>query len=346
MRVLVLPADNSGCGMYRMAWPAQYLKHIGHDVEICYWGQRGIFEIHSSDGVHIDGITMPKGVDVVVVQRVSSRVHAQVFRELRARGIAVVMDMDDDLGKVHKSHAAFGVYNSKGSRHTPENVAYAANEATMVTVTTPALLRTYARHGRGAIIDNYVCGSDLEIEHTDSGVMGWAGDTKTRADDWQVVGNALRRLVSAGHQFIAVGPEGDLGQQLKLPTEPRYTGYVPIMDWMRAMSKIGVGLAPLFPSAFNRAKSRLKVAQMAALGIPWVGSPLPEYTRFHQESGTGILASNPREWHDGLLSLISDPDLRAEMGEKGRAHMADQTIEANAWRWWDAWTKALEFERA
>lgn len=345
MRVLVFPADNGGCGMYRIAWPAQYLKHLGHDVEICWVGQRGIFEIESHDGKTITGFRLPKGVDVVVFQRISNRIHANAFQALRRTGIAVVMDMDDDLGKVPKRSSAYGIYN-KNDVHSAETVAYAADQSTLVTVTTPALAKVYGRHGRVEIIDNYICGSDLEIPRQDSEVIGWAGTTSTRGDDWQVVGKSIAQLTSEGYEFLAVGPEGTLKDELKLAAEPTYTGWVPIESWMEGMAQIGVGMAPLFPSNFNRAKSRLKVAQMAALGIPYVASPLPEYERFHRESGTGILGCSPAEWYDGLKRLLTDPGLRADMGARGREYMKAQTIEANAYRWWDAWTRALELQRA
>lgn len=337
--------------MYRLAWPAQYLAAQGHDIGICYFGQRGILEIHSRDGVHVDGISMPPGVDVVVVQRVSNRLFVEAIKALRSMGIAVVMDMDDDLGRIHKSHVAYKLYNPKvrfgdpPPLHHHEHVQAAADAATMVTSTTPALQAQYARHGRGAILDNYVCGSDLDIPHDDSDTIGWAGDTKTRADDWQVVGDALRKMINEGNTFFVVGAEGNLGEQLKLPFEPSYTGYVHVTKFTTAMSRFGIGMAPLFPSRFNEAKSRLKPIQMAAVGMPWVGSPSYAYRRFHEESGTGILASNPQEWYQALKRLVNEPNLRVEMGAQGREYMKTQTIEANAWRWWEAWTDALKLER-
>lgn len=346
MRVLVFPADSAGCGMYRLAWPAQYLKHLGHDVEVSYIGQRGVFQIVSPDGGKtISGFYMPPDVDVMVFQRISNPLFVNAVPALRRKGIAVVMDMDDDLGRISKKSAAYGTFH-KNQVHSAQITAQVAEQCTMVTVTTPVLAKVYGRHGRVRIIDNYICGSDLEIPRQDSDLLGWAGTTNTRGDDWQVVGDSVSKLTREGFQFVAIGPEGTLKQELKLQEEPEYTGWIPIERWMEGMSRIGVGMAPLFPSNFNRAKSRLKVAQMAALGIPWVASPLPEYERFHRESGTGILGCSPAEWYDGLKRLLTEPSLRAEMGEAGRAHMQDQTIEANAWRWWEAWTDALKLQRS
>src|SRR5689334_24701002 len=46
--------------------------------------------------------------------------------------------------------------------------------------------------------------------------------------------------------------------------------------WPRALSALGIGLAPLADSTFNRAKSWLKPLEMAAVGVPCVMSALPD----------------------------------------------------------------------
>lgn len=342
---MVLPADDTGCGSYRLSWPAQYLAYLGHDVEICWFGQRGKFTFTSLDGKTISTIAVPRNVDVMVFQRISSAIHAEAILELRRHGIAVVMDMDDDLTRIHPDSTAHDRYH-RDPVHSWANTVKACMNSTLVTVSTKALLKVYAKHGRGHVIDNYVRGSDLEIKHEDSDVFGWPGHTGTHAGDLPVVGTAVRELIDEGHAFRVVSAPSDVRRQLLLRSEPDYTGRIPTIEWTEAVTQLGVGMAPLCSSVFNRSKSRLKLAEMSAVGVPWVASPSPEYRRFHQESGTGILASSPREWRHGLGSLLADSSLRAEMGEAGRAFMADQTIEANAWRWWEAWELALKLQRS
>lgn len=345
MKVLVFPADAAGCGSYRISWPAQYLAHLGHDIEICWFGQRGRFTFQSFDNKTISSIAVPRGVDVMVFQRISSALHAEAILTLRDNGIAVVMDMDDDLTKIHPDSVAYSRYH-KDPVHSWANTVKACMNSTLVTVSTKALLKVYAKHGRGHVIDNYIRGSDLEIKHEDSNTFGWPGSTGAHAGDLPVVGTAARELTDEGHPFRVVSAPSDVRRQLLLRFEPEFTGRVPTIEWTEAVAQLGVGMAPLCSSVFNRAKSRLKVAEMSAVGVPWVASPSPEYRRFHQESGTGILASSPREWYQGLKSLLTDASRRCEMGEAGRAFMADQTIEANAWRWWEAWELALKLQRS
>src|SRR5690606_28606720 len=47
MKIYVYPADEYGCGYYRLIWPAQALQAQGHDIQIVMPKQRG-FSLHAS----------------------------------------------------------------------------------------------------------------------------------------------------------------------------------------------------------------------------------------------------------------------------------------------------------
>lgn len=346
MKVICFPADDMGCGSYRISWPAQYLAYQGHDVHLALLGQpnSGLFELIVDADGRLKEIKIPRDVDVVVVQRISRRIHAEALLWLRKVGIAVVHDMDDDLGRIHSRSGAFSNYEDPGG-HSWKWCELACQNATLVTTSTERLKEVYG-FGHGHVIDNYVPGAYGEIEHQDSDIIGWGGSTNAHPEDLPQAGRSVRKLVDEGHRFMVVGPPSDVQAQLHLKRPPVYTGRLGLMDWARGLSLLGVGIAPLQDSLFNCAKSRLKVAEMSAVGVPWVASPSPEYQRFHKESCTGILACSPNEWYRGLKRLVDNPSLRAEMGEAGREFMRTQTIEENAWRWLEAWTRALSMERA
>lgn len=346
MRVLCFPADAGGCGSYRIGWPAQYLAHLGHDVQIVDYGERqNEFNVVGDSDGNLKSVNVPAGVDVVVFQRVSRRIYAEAFPTLRERGIAVVHDMDDDLGRIHTKNFAYSNYEDPhGNGHSWKWCELACKNATLVTTSTPQLANVYG-FGHSRIIDNYVPGSYLDIPRRDSDILGWAGSTIAHPEDLAIVGRSVRRLVDEGSRLVVVGPQSNVRQQLKLKKEPVYTGSVDIMEWAKGVSLIGVGIAPLQDTLFNMSKSRLKLAEMSACGVPWVASPTREYRTFHADSSTGILASSPNEWYRALKQLTTSSSLRTEMSEAGRAYMRKQTIELNAWRWWTAWTEALEMER-
>jgi hypothetical protein len=135
-------------------------------------------------------------------------------------------------------------------------------------------------------------------------------------------------------------------QALRLKEDPDCTGSIPLNNWVRSIGEnLDVGMIPLSPTAFNSSKSRLKGIEYMAVGVPWVASPREEYRRLHRESGCGLLANTPKEWYSKLRLLMDDDVMRKEQAEAGRSYMAGQTYQANAWRYWEAWTRALEIER-
>lgn len=349
MVVYVFPADPYGCGSYRLIWPAQALRAQGHDVRVVPPSARhGIGgDIDTRTGRLVD-VRIPADADVIVMQRVSLAHLSAGIKMIRAKGVAVVVDMDDDLTKIDPNNPAFWAMKTDTGdpRHNWRNAHQACLDATVVTVSTPALLPVYAPHGRGRVIENYVPASYLDVPHTDSAVIGWPGSTHSHPFDVQEVGPAVARLLREGHTYRGVGPVDGLRQALGLEQEPDVTGSVELDQWPQALAGLGIGLAPLADTAFNMAKSRLKIIELSSCGVPWVASPRAEYTRFHRRTGVGLLAQRPKDWYRQIKRLATDPSLRAEQSAAGRAAMATETIEANAWRWLEIWESAFRLERA
>lgn len=351
MRVVCYPADTGGCGFFRIIWPAQLLAAAGHDVEIRPPENRGL-KLRIGPGDHVDDVLDVDGVDVIVFQRLTHQWMAEAVPLLRAKGIAVVVDVDDDLTTVHPRNPAYESMHPRFAgrmdpatrqvrRHSWQHLAAACREATLVTVSTPALLERYARHGRGHVLYNHLPDSYYGIPHTDSAVIGWPAALASHPDDPSAVGGAVARLVGEGADFRVVGDPTATGAAFGLPFDPPGRTGVGIDGWPAAVAgDIGVGIAPLADTKFNAAKSWLKPLEMSALGVPWVASPRAEYVRLH-EHGAGVLADTPRRWYRELRRLVDSEPLRTERAEAGRAVAEELRLSANAWRWAEAWERAL-----
>jgi glycosyltransferase involved in cell wall biosynthesis len=364
MKVCVMPADSAGCGYYRLIWSAEYLQGMGYDVEIQYpkngkkedaknGGKPTGLEVHFRGDVQDDpnaeiiDVKIPDGADVLVMQRLSHNWHARVIEIIRSKGVAVIIDMDDDLSCIHPDNKAFLNYHPKNYR-TPfswRNVEQACKAATLVTVSTKALLGVYARHGRGHVVDNYVPERYLHVKAEQDKVFGWPGTTDSHPNDLQVTGGMVQTLIDEGYDFRVIGPISRAKDALRLTKQPTHTGIVQMVNWAAEIARLQAVLAPLAPTQFNTGKSRLKAIEAAAVGVPWVGSPRAEYRRFNQESGSGLLADNRKEWYRCVKQLMDDAQLRQDLGEKGRQYMQGQTIEKNAWRLWEAWERAHDIQR-
>jgi hypothetical protein len=349
MIVYVYPADVYGCGFYRLIGPARVLRAQGHDVRVQMPSdRRGIGGEFDSKTGRLVSVQIPPDADVIVMQRVSLQNLVEAIPMIQARGVAVVVDMDDDLTKIDPGNPAFAALHPKmgrDARHTWSNAEAACRVATLVTVSTPALLGVYARHGRGVVLPNRVPAAYLDVEHVDSPVIGWAGSTHSHPNDLHEVGPAIARLVREGHRYRGVGPVNGLRQALGLEEDPDCTGDVTLADWPLRVAEIGVGIAPLADIGFNRSKSGLKVLEMMACGVPWVASPRIEYKALHDRYKIGLLADKPKDWYKMIKRLAESEQMRRDMSVSGRAVAAALTIERNAWRWLEVWNDAIEVVR-
>lgn len=345
MKVHVFPADKGGCGHFRLIWPAQLLAAAGYDVEIRPPEDRGLkLKIGPDD--RVDDVLDVDGVDVVVFQRLTHQWMAEAVPLLRAKGVAVVIDVDDDLTTVHPRNPAYRSMHPRSTgRHSWQHLAAACREATLVTVSTPALLQRYARHGRGHVIYNHLPDAYFGVPHEDSTVLGWPAALASHPDDPSAVGGAVARLVGEGAAFRVVGDPVGTGAAFGLQTDPQGRTGVGVDEWPAAVAgDVGIGLAPLADTAFNRAKSWLKPLEMSALEIPWVASPRAEYVRLHQR-GAGALADTPRRWYRELRRLADSESLRAERAGAGRQVAEGLRLSSNTWRWLEAWERAFSVQR-
>lgn len=328
MRVDLYPADSSGCGFYRMRLPAAHIDGTTIHDDGLTLGWRG--------GRIVDARA---DADVVVLQRPAKREFVEAIPLLQARGVAVVVDMDDDFASIDPGNRAWGF------RAAHEVMLEACRRADMVTVTTPKLAARYGAHGRVQVVPNVVPGDYLGIVGAHD-ALGWAGSMSTHPNDLQVTGGAVGQAVTEiDCRFRVIGDGDGVREALKLDAEPDVTGLVPVEDYPTRVASLAIGIAPLDDTPFNSAKSALKMLEYAALGVAALGSPTPDNVRVNTE-GVGMLARRPRDWYRTLLAL-SDDAFRADVVAASRAAVAASfTIEGNAWRWEQAWSLALSNRRA
>lgn len=316
--VFVLPCDYGPCGSYRLRWPAEALSDR-FDIEIA---DRSYFNPYAV------------GADLFVMQRPTQLNTTRTIEALRERGTAVVVDMDDDLSCVHPKNPSHSI-----TKDYHDRVVSACKAATLVTVTTDALA---ARYQSDHILPNCVPEWYLKVPHKDSDLVGWGGKASTHPGDLEVMGDAISRLNAP---FMNVGPGDRIARVLGLKRDFRATGHIPLEQWPRELSRIGIGVAPLEDSPFNHAKSFLRPLEYSSIGVPWVASPTTPYRQFH-EQGAGLLAGSPAEWFGLIQRLRFDRQMRWDLADAGRDIAAQWTIEANAFRWGDAWQDALDMERS
>lgn len=355
MRVVVLPADETGCGSYRCIWPAKALQdaHPDWQVEIHQPGTVQVGTDRKRSFTAIQGLDL-NGIDVAVMQRIGTPMALMLMRALQKRGAAVVVDADDALWCIHRDNQAYKAWNYDRNRVNPTHwstMDQAAKEADLVTVTTPRLAARYGAHGRVEVLPNRVPAEVCDIlpVEPDGGgpVFGWSGFVATHPADLHAVGNAVRRVMAdiPAARIKIVGDGRGLAQAwgLDATVEGRVgaTGAVPIHAYYDALGILDVGLVPLETSVFNKCKSGLKVAEFAARGIATIATPTPANVALAKEGYPVLFADSPREWSAHLTRLLKDPDLTAEIADRGREAARSWSLENQVEVWGRAWERAM-----
>ena len=146
-----------------------------------------------------------------------------------------------------------------------------------------------------------------------STIVGWIGSSTTLPylkplqPVFKQLGITLR--------VIASGDPGELGFDVefrpwRLETE------------MEELAQIGIGIAPLPDTPWERGKCGVKLLQYMACGIPAVASAVGVHTQIIRHGVNGLLAETESDWISGLRQLLADPVLRGRLGSAARETVA------------------------
>jgi hypothetical protein len=347
VKVLLSATRFAGSRYYRVDEPARAVQEadLGVTVSVRHGLQTTMVQRPGDAALSIASVDA-EDADVVVMQLPKTEAMLQCLRFLQGQGVAVVVEMDDLLSAVsygHTSHRAL-VRDGMG-----KFAQAAAQEADLVTVSTPALLTEYARHRRGAVVPNAVPRRTAELppafeRAVDTATIGWSGSVATHPYDLQVMESGLQQALDrAGGRgrFVILGQAFDAQELLRLPEQPTEVPWIKDVDsYVRAVGELfDIGLAPLRADRFNTSKSWLKVLEYAARGVFAVRSPSAEYERL----GLGRRARVPRDWATSIAAAVHDPDRRREQAAADReVVLAQHLTEHTAERWVDAWRRARD----
>jgi len=97
--------------------------------------------------------------------------------------------------------------------------------------------------------------------------------------------------------------------------------------------------APIADIPFNRARSNIKVKEYAALGRPWLASPVGPYASLGEKQGGRLVADDG--WAAALGRLVEKPRERRKLARQARKWGRTQSVSANANLWEQALTAAI-----
>lgn len=255
--------------------------------------------------------------EVLVMQMPMFKWQLQQMRKAQAEGAVVLANVDDYLPSLPKMHRRGA--HQHGNVFTPEiQKIHRKFLATCdgILCSTPWLMEKYK-----SLNDVYLAPNGLDLARykvekpeNDTGcvVIGWSGGT---GHDVAVAGiaPAVAAVLRERENSLFVSLGVDQTGKLILPGAEAYIGRVKNVQWAddyylypRDMACFDIGLAPAEQNDFYRAKSQLRLYELAALGICPVVAPMYDEV---DDGVTGFVCSTPGEWESRLKMLVDNPSV-------------------------------------
>lgn len=163
-------------------------------------------------------------------------------------------------------------------------------------------------------------------------IICWFG-SPTHDEDLEIVINPIKKLVKkyqSAVRFVFFGywpiefVDMRVGAGNSSPTvevKPEYNGSimiypgVPHHDFPAYFKEINpdIGLCPLAEHEFNLSKSNIKALEFGVLGVPSICTDYGPY-QFINHGEDGLLVKSESEWHAAIEKLITNHELRSELG--------------------------------
>lgn len=150
-------------------------------------------------------------------------------------------------------------------------------------------------------------------------VVGWTGSHSTLIylqDFSRTIAELQREL---DFTFLVIAdqvPDLPIPDMQFMPWRPE----TEIDDLLR----MDIGVMPLFEDPWSEGKCGFKLIQYLALGIPALATPIGVNQDIIEDGSNGYLCGDSAEWKARLRELISNRELRQQLGETGREKIVAQ----------------------
>jgi len=321
--ILAHPADQYGCGHYRMIQPFQALRDNGL-VDGC---------LNFANLSLLDAMRYQP--DVVVLQRQVGEERLEAMRRLKVFSSAFkIYELDDYLPNVP--------LKSVHRQHMPKDILKTLRRGMALVdrfvVSTAALAEAFSGlHERIHVVENRLpvnWWKELKGQRRVGAKprVGWAGGA-SHTGDLELLIDVVKDLADEVEWvFFGMCPE-----KLRPYVQEFHSG-VSIHQYPAVLAglNLDLALAPLEQNLFNECKSNLRLLEYGACGFPVVCSDI----RCYQDGLPVTRVKNRyRDWVDAIRMHLADLDATARLGDELRQRVrADWMLEGEALqRWREAW---------
>jgi len=321
VRIALIASGDGANARYRVFGPGEALRARGHRVLAT------VFADMKEPNALLD-------YDVVLGWRMHDEFFTRLARAMGERRIGLVWDNDDNfLALEQRGRANTRFFNSLRGRRLLADMRVLMRTANIVTTPSAGLAAHYREsvETEVRVLENYV--APVTPRSTPSKpeqvVVGWVAHMEHQTDIERLGLRATFERLLERHPHVHVVT---VGCGLGIASERyHHIRSVPFEELRSYVTAFDVGIAPIADSDFNRSRSNVKVKEYAALGVPWLASPIGPYEGLGQDEG-GRLVPDDR-WYDELERLVLDAKARRKLAKRAAKWGARQTFEANVQVW-------------
>jgi hypothetical protein len=242
-----------------------------------------------------------------------------VVEFLSMQGVSFILDFDDAWFHRYATHRLAPVRRLLGRKF--ESMVARAR----LTVVGNDVLATWAREAKATEILQQPTPVSLDIYRPSPQTgadgplrIGWVGTPTTANAYLRPLLPLLAKIIAEGWASLTViGAEDAAFSKIGATVLPWDEAHE-----VEQLHSFDVGIMPLSDDPWSRGKCAYKLLQYMAVGLPVVASPVGMNCTVVQPGINGFLAESFDEWHNALLALANDADLRHRMGDAGRASVA------------------------
>lgn len=267
--------------------------------------------------------------DIIFIYREALFTRSVYFEKQFSKRSKVILDFDDSiwLQNVSDANKKFGFLKNAGKTKELIKIAH------LNTVGNQYLADYAAQYNTAVTIIPTTIDTDeyTPRQHTDTTskvTIGWSGSVTT-IQHFNFAVPALKKIREKYGSTIEIKVIGDgsyINEELEIKGLP----------WVKAseledLSQFDIGIMPLPDDEWAKGKCGLKALQYMALGIPSIISPVGVNSEIIADGVNGFLADTEDEWIDKISQLIDNPQLRNQLGAKGRETVVEK-YSVRAWK--------------
>lgn len=348
--VLYVLRDEGGCGLYRCAQPATFLRLRGL--------MNTIVDFKNATREHI------LQADIIVLQESGSAISVDIQNFAMENKKPVVIETDDFLHKVSPHNVSgYGAWNP-GTLYLHRFVNQSI-KANAITVSTPQLARELFPYNDNVyVLPNFLNERKWDLQQTkkNDGIIriGWAGGNAHK-DDLMMISKVLEKIIKEYNgkvKFETMGMvKGELQNIFKNLNEfndicPKCDYQGESVTWMGesldnypivlASHGWDIALAPVINESFGNCKSDLKLKEYSAIGYPIVASDVVPYREAFDNGCDVLLARTFEEWYNYIKELIDNPERRDKMRKHNKGWIAGKWIGDNIQSYADVYHQIIK----